>query len=104
MAAPHKFTRKLHEAIGSEAAEAMADWMNQSDMQFAGLQHEVAEFRHEVRADFAELRQEMNARFAAVEAKMSVGFAAVDSRFAAVEAKFAAAEAAAERRHADFMR
>jgi hypothetical protein len=31
MPAPHKFSRKLHEIIGSEATEAMVDWMNQTD-------------------------------------------------------------------------
>lgn len=79
MPAPYKFSRKLHEVIGSEAAEAMVDWMNQTDDKLDALRRDVSEFRQTMRADFAELRQEMNAKFAAMES-------------------------AAERRHADFMK
>lgn len=93
MPAPYKFSRKLHEVIGSEAAEAMVDWMNQTDDKLDALRHEVSEFRQTMRADFAELRQEMNAKFAAI-----------DIRFVAIDGKFAAMESAAERRHADFMK
>jgi len=79
MPAPYKFSRKLHEVIGNEAAEAMVDWMNQTDDKLDALRHELSEFRQTMRADFAELRQEMNAKFAVMES-------------------------AAERRHADFMK
>src|SRR5438552_17623494 len=78
MPAPHKFTRKLHEAIGPEAADAMVDWMNQTDDRIDGLRQEVAEFRSEMRADFAELRQEMSA----LSASIDVRFAGVDAKFA----------------------
>ena len=100
MPAPHKFTRKLHEAIGPEAADAMVDWMNQTDDRIDALRQELAEFRSEMRADFAELRQEMNA----LSASIDVRFAGVDAKFASVDAKFAAAEAAADRRHTEFMK
>ncbi|MGH7676995.1 MAG: hypothetical protein ACRENU_00930 [Gemmatimonadaceae bacterium] len=75
MSAPHKFLRKLHDVIGVEATDAMADWMNRTDEKF-----------DELRADLAELRHEMNTRFAAV-----------DTKFAEVEAK-------AAERHADLLK
>ncbi|MGH7679118.1 MAG: hypothetical protein ACRENU_11670 [Gemmatimonadaceae bacterium] len=93
MPAPHKFSRKLHEVIGDEAAEAMVDWMNTTDERFDRLDRGLAEFRQTVRADFAELRQEMNARFAQM-----------DVRFAHIDVRFAQMEASAERRHANLMK
>jgi hypothetical protein len=115
MPAPHQFSRKLHEVIGDEAAEAMVDWMNRTDENFDGIRREAAEFRQTVRADFAELRQEMNTKLADIREEMRVGFAkldakfearfaGVDSKFASMDSKFAALEAAAEKRHADFMK
>ena|SRR5919201_5595405 len=68
MPAPHKFSRKLHEVIGDEAAEAMVEWMNHTDDKHDELKYELAEFRQTVRADIAELRQEMQVGFAKVEA------------------------------------
>jgi hypothetical protein len=75
MPAPHKFSRKLHEVIGDEAAEAMVEWMNHTDDKL-----------DDPRADIAELRQEMQ-----------VGFAQVEAQFAKVEA-------AAAQRQADLMK
>ena len=86
MPAPNKVTRKLTETLGTEAGDAMADWMN-------GIEDRL----REVRADIAELSQEWNVRFAELHADMRTGFGNVD-------AKFAAAEAAAAKRHADFMK
>jgi hypothetical protein len=86
MPAPNKVTRKLTEALGTDAGDAMADWMNGND-----------ERLNEVRADIAELRQETSVRFAELRAEMRTGFANVDT-------KFAMAEAAAAKRHADFMK
>lgn len=97
MPAPHKFSRKLHEAIGDEAAEAMVDWMNRTDGKLDELRSALTEFRHTVRADLAELRQEMNTRIADLREEMRVGFAKMD-------AKFSASETAAAQRHADFMK
>ena len=97
MAAPHKFTRKLHEVIGAEAADAMVDWMNRTDEHFG-----------ELHADIAELRQEMNVKFADVREEMRVGFAKVDARFGALEvkmdAKFAAQDAKLDTKFAEFMK
>lgn len=86
MPAPNKVARKLSESLGSEAADAMVDWMNGTE-----------ETSRELRADIAELRQEMNVRFAEFREEMRSGFAKVDARFAA-------AETAATQRHADFMK
>jgi hypothetical protein len=58
MAAPHKFLRKLHDVIGAEATDAMAEWMSHTE-----------EKLDELRADVAELRHEMNRRFAETDAK-----------------------------------
>src|SRR5688572_557608 len=93
MPAPNKVARKLSESLGSEAADAMVDWMNGTE-----------ERTRELSADIAELRQEMNTRFADLREEMRVGFANVDSKFAAMDGKFAAMDAAAAKRHADFMK
>jgi hypothetical protein len=86
VAAPHKFTRKLHEVLGNEAADAMVDWMNRTDEHFG-----------ELHADIAELRQEMNVKFADVREEMRVGFARMDAKFAGLDAKLDA-------KFADFMK
>ena len=93
MPAPHKFSRKLHEVIGDEAAEAMVEWMNHTDDKLDELKYELGELRQTVRADIAELRQEM-----------VVGFAKVEAEFAKVDARFAKVEAAAAQRQADLMK
>ena len=90
MSAPHKLSRKLQETLGSEASDAMIDWMNHTDQRLDELHAELVEFRSEVRADFAELRQEMDAKFSAVREEMRVGFANV--------------ETSAAQRHADFVK
>ena len=86
MAAPHRFLRKLHDVIGAEATDAMAEWMNGTD-----------EKLDELRADIAELRQEMDAKISNVNAKL------VETR-EELRVGFANVEAAAARRHADFMK
>jgi hypothetical protein len=86
MAAPHKFLRKLHDVIGAEATDAMAEWMNRTDEKLG-----------ELRADIAELRHEMNVRFASVDAKLGT----MDGKFALLAATL---EASAAKRHAEFMR
>jgi hypothetical protein len=70
-AAPHRFLRKLHDVIGAEATDAMADWMNRTDEKF-----------DELHADLAELRHEMNVKFADVEARAAQRHADVMQRFA----------------------
>jgi hypothetical protein len=97
MQTPHKLSRKLNEVLGNEAADAMVDWLNETDSQIGQLRQELAVFRAEVRADFAELRQEMDSRFAAIDVK----FAGFEAKF---DARFAAAEVAAARRHEEIMR
>ena len=58
MPAPHKFLRRLHDVIGTEATDAMADWISRTD-----------EKLDELTADLAELRQEMRVGFANAEAR-----------------------------------
>ena len=101
MPAPHKFTRKLHAAIGEEAAEAMVDWMNRTDEKLDELHQELAEFRQTVRADFAELRQEMNVKFAEVREEMRVGFARIDAKF---DTRLANMDAKLDAKFAEFMK
>jgi hypothetical protein len=97
MPAPNKVTRKLTEALGTDAGDAMADWMNGTDERFLEVRADIAELKHETDVRFADLKQEMNVRFAEFRAEMRTGFANVDT-------KFAMAEAAAAKRHADFMK
>jgi U3 small nucleolar ribonucleoprotein component len=97
MPAPHKFTRKLHEVIGVEAAEAMVDWMNRTDERFDEVQRELSEFRQPLRADFAEFRQEMNGKLSELREQMA------EDR-GETRAGFANVEASAAKRHADFMK
>jgi hypothetical protein len=93
MPAPNKVTRKLNDALGSDAGDAMTDWMN-------GVEENV----RDLRGDIAELRQDMNVRFANLREEMASGFADVQVGFAKVDARFAAMDAAAAKRHADFMK
>ena len=55
MPAPHKFSRKLHEVIGDEAAEAMVEWVNHTDEKLDKLEHELALFRQEMHVAFAKV-------------------------------------------------
>ena len=80
--APHKFSRKLHEVFGDEAAEAMVEWMNRTDEKLDKLEHDLALFRQEV----------------------AVGFAKVDVAFAKVESAAAQRHAELAQRHADLMK
>lgn len=77
MPAPNRLTRKLNEILGSDAGDAMADWMNRADESAHELHGELHGFRQEVRADFAELRQEMHAEFARVRQEMNDGLSSV---------------------------
>ena len=83
MPVPPKLSRKFHEIFGSEAADAMAEWMDQME-----------ETTAELRADIAELRHEMQVGFARVDAR----FAQMDVRFAGLEGLFDRLEATMETR------
>ena len=106
--APNKVARKLNESLGSEAGDAMVDWMNGVEENTRELRADISELQHKTKVEFTELRQEMNTRFAELGQEMNTRFA--DQRqemqigFANVDAKFAAMEAAAAKRHADFMK
>ena len=118
MPVPNKVARKFNELLGSEAADAMAAWMNGIEENSRQLRADIAELRQETAVHIAELRQEMNTGFEAINTRfaeqrqeMRVGFANVDARFAAMDARFAAMDArfatmdaAASKRHADFMK
>jgi hypothetical protein len=82
MPAPNRLTRKLNEILGTDAGDAMADWMNRADESAGELRREIDGFRQEVRADFAELRQEMHAEFARVRQEMTEGLGSVRSQMA----------------------
>jgi predicted nucleic acid-binding Zn-ribbon protein len=89
--------RKLTESLGSDASDAMVDWMNGVEDSNRELRADFAELRQEMNVRFAELRQEMNTRFAETREEMRSGFAKIDARFAALDATIA-------ERHADFMK
>lgn len=97
MPAPNKVTRKLTDALGSDAGDAMADWMNGVEENGRDLRGDIAELRQEMVRELADVRQEMRVGFADVRQEMRVGFANVDKRFAD-------SDAAAAKRHADFMK
>jgi hypothetical protein len=71
MPVPHKLTRRLQETLGSEAGDAMVDWLNNSDADRDELRHELGDFRQSTRADFAEVRQEMRAQAADLRQEMA---------------------------------
>jgi hypothetical protein len=67
MAIPARALRALHDRLGRDAAESLADWMKQVDSTTADNQrlHEaVGALREEVRVSFAELDARMERRFA----------------------------------------
>jgi hypothetical protein len=68
MSVPPRLTSKLHEVLGSGAAEDIVNWLDEE----RAHREEIIE---SVRADFAELRQEMHAGFAELRQEMQVGFA-----------------------------
>jgi hypothetical protein len=111
MAAPRHVSRKLQDTLGTEASDAMVDWMNQVDAQHIEVRQEIAELRRDMRGDIAELRQELHREVGGVRQDMAAQFAEVHTQFAdvrvsfaRVETRFAEAAAAADRRHADFMK
>ena len=56
-----RLSRKLHQALGEEAAEDLVNWIQQLDAQRADVatRADLAELRQEMKVGFAELRQEM---------------------------------------------
>lgn len=119
MPIPPKLSRKLHEILGNEAADAMADWMNQIDGTHSALRADIAELRHEMDVRFATLEARMDGRFASQDAKitalteeMRVGFANMDAKislgFANMDAKlsvgFANADAKLSQRNFELMK
>jgi hypothetical protein len=101
-----KLSRKLYDTLGSEAAEAMVDWMqqvetqrselrelsdlsfaridarfgealSQIDLRFAQIDLRFAEARAQTDVRFAEIRDEMHTGFAMLEAKLDRRFAEV---------------------------
>lgn len=76
-----RLSRKLHQALGEEAADDLVNWMQQVDAQraelrelnelnFARFDARLAEMRQEARADIAELRQETKAGFGELRQEM----------------------------------
>jgi len=56
-----RLSRKLHQALGEEAAEDLVNWIQQLDAQRADVatRADLAELRQEMKVGFAELRQEI---------------------------------------------
>jgi hypothetical protein len=81
-----KLSRTLYDTLGSEAAEAMVDWMQQvetqrselrelSDLSFARIDARFGEARAQTDVRFAEIRDEMHTGFAMLEARLDRRFA-----------------------------
>jgi len=69
---PH-LSRKLHQALGEEAALEIMNWIQRVDARTS----DFGELRETMRADIAELRQEMQVGFA----KMHEEMARLETRF-----------------------
>ena len=104
MPVPNKVARKFNELLGSEAADAMAAWMNGIEEDSRQVRADIAELRQETAVQFADLRQEMNTRFEAINIRFAEQRQEMRVGFANVDAKFATMDAAASKRHADFMK
>jgi ribosomal protein L29 len=111
MPVPHHLSRKFQDTLGTEASDAMTDWMNEVDTQFAEVRREIAELRVDMRADMAELRHgvhreittlreevhreiatllgEVRGEVTTLRQDMTKQFADVDARFAEVKVEFA---------------
>ena len=101
MAITTRLSRKLHQALGDDAAEDLVNWMQQVDAQraelkelnelyFARVDARLTEARETMRADLAELRQEMQAGFATARQELHVGLTSIETKL--------------ERRTADLMK
>ena len=79
-----RLSRKLHQALGEEAAEDLVNWMQRVDAQGAEVatRADVAELRLATRADLAELRQEMKVGFAELRQEMAHLEARLERRIA----------------------
>jgi hypothetical protein len=97
-------SRTLHDALGTEAAADLVDWMEQVDTHRAELRDlselnsaRFGEFRHDMRAEFTALRMEMREGFA--ELKLAIANVELkgERRSADVESKM-------ERRFADLLK
>jgi hypothetical protein len=111
MSVAAKLSRKLHETLGDEAAEALVNWMDSveqnraelrevNDLAFAridarfgeaearreafrhGIQGDLAAFRGEIQGDLAALRDEMHAGFARLEVAIERVNGRIDARYA----------------------
>lgn len=86
-----RLSRKLHDTLGSDAAEDLVSWMQEREsyhgdlraetqLGFAKLDARLGELRETMRADIAELRQQMEARSA--ELRLEMGLDRESSRVA----------------------
>ena len=94
-----KLSRKLYDTLGSEAAEAMVDWMQQvetqrselrelSDLSFARIDARFGETLAQIDLRFAEARAQTDVRFAQVDARFGEALAQNDLRFARIDVRF----------------
>lgn len=86
-----RLSRKLHEALGDDAAEDLVNWMQQVDVQRAELRDlnelnfsrfdaRLAEAREAMRADLAQLRQETRAGLAEVRQELQTGLNRLETK------------------------
>lgn len=64
MSVTPRLSRKLHETLGTEAAEDLVNWMEERDIKHGDLRADIAELGHQMRTMTAELRQEIAQRAA----------------------------------------
>src|ERR1043166_4543928 len=94
MAIGSRLSRKIHEVLGTEAAEAMVDWMQRVD---AGR----SELRELNDLSFARFDARLAERIAEVNARMDIGFASVDAKIANLESRM---DATLARHRADLLK
>ncbi len=103
-----KLSRKLHEAIGEEAASEMVDWMHRVDTQRAELRelNDLNFARFDERLDrFDERLGRFEDRLVDLRREMDARFVQVDARFDRMEATIVGRlEAKIEQRTADLMK
>lgn len=83
-----RLSRRLHQALGEEAAADLVNWMQQVDAQRTELRALNEAYVSRFDARFTELRQAGAADLAELRQEMRVGFAEVRQELARLEARF----------------
>jgi hypothetical protein len=107
-----KLSRKLYDTLGSEAAEAMVDWMQQvetqrselrelSDLSFARIDARFGEAQAQIDRRFVEAQAQIDVRFVEARGQTDVRFAEIRDE---IHTGFATLEAKLDRRFAEVIK